>query len=126
MFGDSAPLLATWLAARSRFTEDWLARSGAVQYVILGPGLDSVPWRQTGKLRVFEVDHPATQDWKRSRLDAIGIAAPPELVWAPVDFEAESLAAGLDRSGLRAGETFVSWLGVTPYLSLDAIRATLS
>jgi methyltransferase (TIGR00027 family) len=126
MFGDSAPLLATWLAARSRFTEDWLAGSRAIQYVILGAGLDSFAWRQTGQLHVFEVDHPATQNWKRSRLDAIGVAAPPELVWAPVDFEAESLAAGLSRSGLRADQTFVSWLGVTPYLSLDAIRATLS
>jgi methyltransferase (TIGR00027 family) len=126
MFGDSAPLLATWVAARSRFTEDWLAASAAAQYVILGAGLDSFAWRQSGQLRVFEVDHPASQQWKRSRLDALGVVAPPELVWAPVDFEAESLAAGLGRAGLRPGQTFVSWLGVTPYLSLDAIRATLS
>src|SRR5262249_5005162 len=92
MFGDNAPMLETWTAARSRFTEDWLADSRADQYVILGAGLDSFAWRQTGRLRVFEVDHPATQAWKRSRLDTLGIAAPPELVWAPVDFEAEPLA----------------------------------
>jgi methyltransferase (TIGR00027 family) len=126
VFGDSAPLLATWLAARSRFTEDWLAASEADQYLVLGAGLDSFAWRQTGGLRVFEIDHPASQAWKRSRLDALGVAAPAELVWAPVDFEVESLADGLGRAGLRAGNTFVSWLGVTPYLSLDAIRATLS
>jgi hypothetical protein len=71
VFGDSAPLLATWVAARSRFTEDWLAGSRAVQYVILRAGLDTFAWRQTGRVRVFEVDHPATQDWKRSRLDAL-------------------------------------------------------
>lgn len=94
MFGDRAPLLATWVAARSRFSEDWMAASEASQYVILGAGLDSFAWRQTGPLRVFEVDHPASQDWKRSRLDALGVSAPPELVWAPVDFEAESLADG--------------------------------
>jgi methyltransferase (TIGR00027 family) len=126
VFGDSAPLLATWVAARSRFTEDWLAASGADQYVDLGAGLDTFAWRQTPRARVFEVDHPATQAWKRSRLDALSVPAPPELVWAPVDFEAESLADGLSRAGLRPGETFVSWLGVIPYLSLDAIRATLA
>ncbi len=126
VFGDSAPLLATWVAARSRFTEDWLAGSGATQYVILGAGLDTFAWRQAGSVRVFEVDHPATQAWKRSRLDALGVLAPAELVWAPVDFEAESLTEGLSRAGLGAGHTFVSCLGVVSYLSLDAIRATLS
>lgn len=124
-FSDSAPLLATWVAARSRFAEDWVGRSGAEQHVILGAGLDSFAWRQMGGLRVYEVDHPATQEWKRSRLEALGIPVPPELVWVPVDFEVESLADGLKRAGVRAGNTFVSWLGVVPYLSLDAIEATL-
>jgi O-methyltransferase involved in polyketide biosynthesis len=54
--------------------------------VILGAGLDTFAWRQAGSVRVFEVDHPATQAWKRSRLDALGVLAPAELVWAPVDF----------------------------------------
>jgi methyltransferase (TIGR00027 family) len=126
MFGDTAPLLATWVAARSRFTEDWLVGSQAAQYVILGAGLDTFAWRQTGRLRVFEVDHPASQAWKQSRLDALGVAAPTDLVWAPVDFEAESLADGLGRAGLSADRTFFSWLGVVSYLSLDAIHATLS
>jgi methyltransferase (TIGR00027 family) len=126
MFGDNASMLATWIAARSRFTEDWLAGSGAARYVVLGAGLDSFAWRQPGRLGVFEVDHPATQAWKRSRLDALGIAAPPELVWAPVDFEAESLTDGLGRAGLPAGHTFVGWLGVVPYLSPDAVHAALA
>jgi methyltransferase (TIGR00027 family) len=124
-FGDSAPLLATWVAARSRFAEGWLSRSGAEQYVILGAGLDSFGWRHTGGMRVFEVDHPATQEWKRSRLESLGLPTPPQLVWVPVDFEVESLADGLARAGVGWENTFVSWLGVVPYLSLEAVEATL-
>lgn len=125
LFGDSAPLFATWAAARSRVAEDWLAQSRAVQYVVLGAGLDSFAWRQSGSVRVFEVDHPATQEWKRSRLRELGVPDPPELVWVPVDFEVESIGDGLARAGLGSAETFVSWLGVVSYLSLDAARATL-
>jgi methyltransferase (TIGR00027 family) len=124
-FGDVVGLLATWVAARSRFVEDWLTASGADQYVILGAGLDSFAWRQRGGVRVFEVDHPATQAWKRSRLQALGASAPSELIWVPIDFEVESVADGLDRAGFGAGTTFISWLGVVPYLSPDAIGATL-
>jgi methyltransferase (TIGR00027 family) len=124
-FGDPVVRLATWVTARARFAEDWLASSGAGQYVILGAGLDSFAWRQSGGVRVFEVDHPATQAWKWSRREALGIAVPPELVWVPVDFELESIAAGLGRSGFGSGSTFISWLGVTAYLTPDAIAATL-
>jgi len=124
-FGDPTDQLATWVAARSRLDEDWLAASGAEQYVILGAGLDSFAWRERHGLRVFEVDHPATQVWKRSRLDALGIPVPSELVSVPVDFEVESIAHGLDRVGFGSVPTFVSWLGVTPYLSLESIAATL-
>jgi methyltransferase (TIGR00027 family) len=109
--GVGAPLLATWLAARSRFTEDWLAGSNAAQYVILGAGLDSFAWRQTGRLRVYEVDHPATEDWKRSRLDALGVAAPPELVWAPVDlFHSIAVHAGEPPLTRSAPEQFAELL----------------
>ena len=124
-FGDVESLLATWVAARSRFAEDWLGESGAAQYVILGAGLDSFAWRQTSGIRVFEVDHPATQEWKRARLEALGIPVPPELVWVPVDFEVEAIADGLARAGIGPEPTLVSWLGVVPYLSVDAIEATL-
>jgi methyltransferase (TIGR00027 family) len=125
-FGDVVVELATWVAARSRMAEDWLAASGAEQYLVLGAGLDSFAWRQVEGLRVFEVDHPATQAWKRSRVEALGIAVPAELAWVPVDFEQESVAAGLDRARLDSRPTFTSWLGVTAYLSLEAIGATLS
>jgi methyltransferase (TIGR00027 family) len=124
-FGEVFGSIATWVAARSRFVEDWQEASRADQYVILGAGLDSFAWRQRGVVRVFEVDHPATQAWKRSRLEALSASVPSELVWVPVDFEVESVEDGLERSGLGAGPTFISWLGVVPYLSLDAIRATL-
>jgi methyltransferase (TIGR00027 family) len=124
-FGDVTVQLATWVTARSRIAEDWLAASGAEQYVLLGAGLDSFAWRQQGSARVFEVDHPATQAWKRSRLEALDVSVPSELVWVPVDFEVESVADGLERSDFGSGPTFISWLGVTAYLSLEAIGATL-
>jgi methyltransferase (TIGR00027 family) len=125
VFGDAAPLVETWIAARSRFTEDWLRDSGAAQYVILGAGLDSFAWRQSTAVTVFEVDHPATQAWKRSRLRALGVIEPRDLVWVGVDFERESIADGLARAGVGVRSTFISWLGVVPYLSTDAIAATL-
>jgi methyltransferase (TIGR00027 family) len=124
-FGDVTGQLATWIAARCRTSEDWLAASGAERYVILGAGLDSFAWRQRGGVRVFEADQPATQAWKRSRLEALGMRDPPQLVWVPVDFEAEPVAAALDRVGLDSQQAFVSWIGVIHYLSLDAIGATL-
>lgn len=74
---------------------------------------------------MFEVDHPATQEWKQSRLEALGTAVPSHLAWAPVDFELESIAAGLDGAGFGWRPSFISWLGVTAYLSLEAISATL-
>jgi len=77
------------MAARSRYAEDQLARaieSGTRQYVILGAGLDTFAYRNPHPqpdLRVFEVDYPATQEWKRERLAAAGISAPPSLTFAP-------------------------------------------
>ena len=116
----------TWFAARSRITEDLLAASGAGQYVILGAGLDSFAWRQQSGVRVFEVDRPANQAWKAARAAALGLHVPEELVWVPVDFEQQRLGQGLADAGLKpAEELFVSWLGVIPYLTEDAITATL-
>jgi methyltransferase (TIGR00027 family) len=123
--GDVSVPIAAWMAGRSRISEDWLAACGAEQYVILGAGLDSYAWRQPPQADVFEVDHPETQSWKRSRLQALGIPAPAHLRWTPVNFEVESLAGGLARAGLRPASTFASWLGVTTYLERDAIAATL-
>lgn len=126
-FGEVSIRIANWLAARSRITEDWLAASGATEYVVLGAGLDSFAWRQPtrGGIRVIEVDHPSTQAWKRSRIEALGIPLPSTLSWAPVDFEVESVAAGLERAGVNSTALFVSWLGVAVYLTREAIGATL-
>jgi len=129
------PLLAGTRAqatCRSRFTEDQLALAaarGTAQYVILGAGLDSFACRSelAGRLRVFEVDHPATQQRKRALLAAARLAEPPTLTWVPVDFETGELIAALTAAGLDpAAPAFVSWLGVTMYLTAEAIGATLA
>jgi methyltransferase (TIGR00027 family) len=129
------PLLAGTRAqatCRSRFTENQLALAaarGTAQYVILGAGLDSFACRSelAGRLRVFEVDHPATQQRKRALMAAAGLAEPPTLTWVPVDFETDELIAALTAAGLDpAAPAFVSWLGVTMYLTAEAIGATLA
>src|SRR5579863_1243640 len=90
-----------FIAARSRFAEDTLAAAvarGVRQYVVLGAGLDTFAYRnpfETAALRVFEVDHPATQEWKRAQLGAAGIAIPAWMTFVAVDFERQSLEEGL-------------------------------
>jgi methyltransferase (TIGR00027 family) len=121
-----------FIAARSRFSEDTLAACvarGVRQIVVLGAGLDTFALRnphESEGVRVFEVDYPATQTWKRERLKQAGLAVPASLTFAPVDFERQSLADGLAASGFQAGRpAFFQWLGVVPYLSRDAISVTL-
>ena len=126
LIADQEVPFAAWFGARARLTEDWLAASLAEQYVILGAGLDSFAWRQPGTIRVFEVDHPSTQAWKRERAATIGLPTPAELVWVPVDFEHRRLGPALAEAGLDAGTgVFVSWQGVIPYLTRDVIAQTL-
>ena len=102
--------------------------TGKRQYLILGAGLDTFAYRNPfADLHVFEVDHPATQEMKRHRLQNSGIAIPDNLTFAPVNFEGESLTNGLQRAGFDFSlETFVSCLGVIPYLTLEAITDTLA
>jgi methyltransferase (TIGR00027 family) len=127
-----SPYLRAFMAARSRYAEEELAlsvRRGVSQYVILGAGLDTFAYRNPypeGLLHVFEVDHPATQTWKRARLKEIGITLPGDLTFAPVDFETQTLVEGLRGAGYDPGKcTFFSWLGVTEYLSTEAVIVTL-
>jgi methyltransferase (TIGR00027 family) len=120
-----------FMAARSRYAEDRLAEavaSGVTQYVVLGAGLDTFAYRNPfSALRVFEVDFPATQVWKRSMLTEAKIVLPPNLVFVALDFEHQTLAEGLAEGGLEMHKSaFFSWLGVVPYLTLDAFRATLN
>jgi methyltransferase (TIGR00027 family) len=77
-------------------------------------------------LRVFEVDHPATQAWKRAHLQETGIGLPRSLTFVPVDFEKDSLAARLREAGfVQDAPVFISWLGVTMYLTRDSVMQTL-
>lgn len=119
-----------FFAARARFAEDAVAAAvatGVRQVVILGAGLDTFAYRNPlPDLRVFEVDHPATQAWKRERLTAAGIDPPETLAFVPVDFETSTLATGLESSGFeRTDPAVFVWLGVVFYLTPDAAHATL-
>ncbi|MEV6343304.1 SAM-dependent methyltransferase [Actinoplanes sp. NPDC051851] len=132
-----------FIAARHRFAEDHLAaavRRGVTRVVVLGAGLDTFAYRNPyPEIEVIEIDHPETQAWKRSRLEAAGVTIPANMRYVGIDFERESLGdAGLGESGLGEsglGESglagFFLWMGVVPYLtpeafaqSLDAIAAT--
>jgi methyltransferase (TIGR00027 family) len=122
--------LRTIGVARSRYTEIRLAEAverGVAQYVILGAGLDSFAFRSplADQLSVLEVDHPATQAWKAERLAVSGIAVPSAVAFVPVDFRVDSLRDRLVDSGFDVGQpAFVSWLGVTNYLSREDVSAT--
>ncbi|HSD94757.1 MAG TPA: SAM-dependent methyltransferase [Syntrophales bacterium] len=118
--------------ARARYTEDRLAeamRDGVTQYVVIGAGLDTFALRRPDlqdRLRIIEIDHPATQASKQKRIREAGLTPPPHLHFAPADLEKESLAEVLSRTPYDpARPAFFSWLGVTMYLTGDAIRATL-
>jgi methyltransferase (TIGR00027 family) len=149
--GDQRPSrrrMRIFIAARHRFAEDalaaWLDRrvdqdvvdQGRRQVVVLGAGLDtwayrnpcrdlsSSPWGD--RLHLFEVDHPATQAWKRQLLADAAIPVPSSLTFAPVDFEKDTLADGLAAAGFdREQPTFFTWLGVVPYLTEEAVWSTL-
>src|SRR5665213_2728805 len=121
-----------FVAARSRFSEDTLAACvarGVRQVVVLGAGLDTFSLRNPHAhlgVRVFEGDYPATQAWKRQRLAQAGLAKPVRLTFAPIDFERQSLAEGLQAAGFESDRpAFFQWLGVVSYLTRDAISATL-
>lgn len=118
---------------RSRVVEEKLnlARERRVkQLVILGAGLDTTAYRRsdlTQGLQVFEVDHPATQMWKRERLEAARIEVPENLGFVSFDFENQTLAEALTAGGVKPDvPTFFTWLGVHMYLTDEAVKATLA
>ena len=120
------------MVARSRFVEDALSRgvaAGVRQYVLLGAGLDTFAYRSPypdPQLRVFEVDHAGTQRWKQQLLAEAGIRVPSALTFVPVDFERDDLVGVLAQAGFRADEpACVSWMGVTTYLTADAVLRML-
>ncbi len=119
-----------FMAVRSRYSEDELATAvsrGVRQYVVLGAGLDTFAWRNPyPELRVFEVDFPATQHWKRQRVANVGMGHPESLTFAPVDFESQTLAEGLIAAGFDPQEpAYFSWLGVTMYLTREAFESSV-
>jgi methyltransferase (TIGR00027 family) len=119
-----------FIAARSRFAEDCLGSAvsrGLRQVVILGAGLDTFSLRNPhAALRVFEVDHPATQAWKRQRMLEASLAVPATLTFAPVDFTRQNLAEELAAAGFQPTQpAFFCWLGVVPYLRKEATAAIL-
>jgi len=124
-------VMRLFIAVRTRFAEDALAAAverGARQLVVLGAGLDTYAYRSPfgDRLRVFEVDYPATQAWKRRQLAAAGIPVAGTVTFAAVDFERQKLAEGLAEAGFECGQqTFFTWLGVVPYLTAEAVWETL-
>jgi len=118
-----------FICARSRFAEDCVAdtvRHGPSQLVILGAGLDTFGYRHGWPgLRVVEIDHPDTQRWKLDRLLAAGIDPSPVRHYS-LDFERDDLSGALGRVVDADSPVLVWWLGVTPYLTREAIRATLA
>lgn len=122
--------LRAHMVARSQYAEDNLRRAvagGVKQYVLLGAGLDTFAYRNPWPdVRVYEVDHPATQQWKRELLATNHIAIPENLTYVPVDFERQSLSERLTESGFeRSAPAFFAWLGVVPYLTVEAFRGTV-
>jgi methyltransferase (TIGR00027 family) len=117
------------VCTRSRYAEDRLAAGTFPQYVILGAGLDSFAWRRPDllrSLRVFEVDHPASQAWKLERVRDLALPLSDSQVFVPVDFETEPVQDALRTAGFDWGQpALFSWTGVAPYLTAQAIASTL-
>jgi len=121
------------ILARARFIEDLVAEqveSGLGQYVILGAGLDTFAQRRpevASKLKVFEIDRPGPQAWKRKRLMELGLGIPDWLRFVPVDFEADDVwGKRLAASGFDVRRpALIASAGVSVYLSQDAIEFTL-
>ncbi|WP_167240100.1 class I SAM-dependent methyltransferase [Massilia genomosp. 1] len=118
---------------RSKAAEDMLEESlnqGVGQYLVLGAGLDTYMLRHPGAdkhVRVFEVDHPATQAWKKDILREQGLKVPDSVEFVAADFETVTLASALASSTWRSDvPSCFSWLGVTVYLSKPAIFDVLN
>jgi methyltransferase (TIGR00027 family) len=123
--------LRLFIAMRSRFAEDSARRPierGVRQILVMGAGLDTFAYRleRTQDLQVFELDHPATQADKRRRLAEAQIAEPSHVAYVAHDFDRGSMTGALKAAGFDPDRgAFVLWLGVTPYLTEEAVFATL-
>jgi methyltransferase (TIGR00027 family) len=123
--------LRAFMVVRARLAEDTLAAGvralGVRQYLVLGAGLDTFACRNPhADVRVFEVDHPATQAWKMQMLADAGIVPPESARFVAVDFEQDSLRARLKAAGFHESvPTVTAWLGVVPYLTAEGFRTTM-
>lgn len=135
-YGDDAPWILRenrlFLPLRARFVEDRLAEAyacGVRQYVILGAGLDSYAWRQPSgqdALRIYEVDHPSTQQWKVDRLAGLGWPLPSNARMVACDFEATTASEALSGTDFDPSQpAIVSWMGVVYYLERETAAAAL-
>jgi methyltransferase (TIGR00027 family) len=131
--GEAADALILMAVVRYRLLADRLPGAhdrGIRQFVMLGAGLDTSAFALPALAQdwqVFEVDHPATQEWKRHELAARGWRLPANLVFAPCDFEAQKLLDALDAVGFeRDRPALVSLFGVVLYLTAGATKALLS
>jgi len=129
---DAFTAMRAHVVVRARYAEDSLSEArkttnravGADRYVILAAGLDTFALRQSEPaVDVVEIDHPATQRWKRQLLARRGITPPDHLTFLPIDFEQQSITdVWID----NVRPDFISWLGTTYYLTRDAIANTLT
>lgn len=117
--------------SRARYVEDCLesaVREGVEQYVILGAGLETFPFRRSDlleHLEVFELDHPATQEFKKRRLSELGWTIPSRLHFVPADLRGGRLSEALDQAGYdRRKPSFFGWPGVTYYLDKTVLLST--
>ena len=120
------------LLGRSRYAEDCFEialNKGVRQYVSLGAGLDTFPLRRSDLaklIRVYEIDQPATQQWKQQLLESSGCGIPDNLEFVPANLEEETVPQALARSSFNSTEpAFFSWLGTTMYLTREAVFRTL-
>ncbi|MBU1880356.1 MAG: class I SAM-dependent methyltransferase [Chloroflexi bacterium] len=128
------PGVIGFLVARVRYLDDYMQScldNGLEQLVILGAGYDSRAYRLekliAGPVRVFEVDHPATQQVKREQLQKILGRLPEHVIYVPIDFTLETLENRLSDSGYDPqAKTLFTWEGVTQYLTPDAVDSTLA
>lgn len=124
---DRFPGMHAEIIFRARYVDSLLAGGGFDQLVLLGAGYDSTAFRhELAGTQVFEVDSPETQRSKRALVAGHGLVPRTAVVYCPCDFETDSAGAALARAGFDpARRSLFVWLGVTPYLTLDAFRATL-
>ncbi len=129
---ESTPGAIGCVGARTRYIDDYLKaciENGIEQLVMLGAGYDTRPYRfgeLKDKVRVFELDQPATQRLKIEKLKTILGSIPEHVVYVAIDFDKENMAERLFSSGFKStAKTLFIWEGVTMYITAQAVDTTL-